>query len=410
MPALSPKPRRGDVQTRRIVLLLSGGVVASAQIGKAIVAIPLIRADLGFGLDVAGLIVAVFATLGATLGVPAGVVVRRLGARRALVGGMSAIAVGNLIGATAQGEAVLLLARIVEGVGFFGVVLTIPSLLAIIVDDDRREFVMAMWSAYMPAGITLMLALGPAVDRIGWRGLWLSSACLASAYAALLAWSMRDLPAIASRNDQKNSIFSILRNPRCVVLALAFFAYSCQIFSLVFALPFLLTSTTGIDFGRAGLLSAGILAVSTLGHASSGFALRAGMPLWGNVAAAFLMFALSTFPIYQAGAPVPVAIGFAALALGVGGLAPGALYAAVPHVAPRTIDVPPAIGLLQQASNLGQFAGPCVLGWWAHTFGWGAAPGLIVPAALCGLLSALAIRGLIKPSRSTAPTCVRRSL
>jgi hypothetical protein len=75
----------------------------------------------------------------------------------------------------------------------------------------------------------------------------------------------------------------------------------------------------------------------------------------------------------------------AALALGIGGLAPGALYAAAPHAAPSPSVLPPTIGLLQQASSLGQFAGPVVLGLWVEHLGWHAAPAILVPAALFGL-------------------------
>jgi hypothetical protein len=59
-------------------LLIRSGVLASAQIGKAIISIPLIRSDLALGLDLAGLIVATFATLGAMTGIGARVVVGRL--------------------------------------------------------------------------------------------------------------------------------------------------------------------------------------------------------------------------------------------------------------------------------------------------------------------------------------------
>ncbi len=40
-----------------------------------------------------------------------------------------------------------------------------------------------------------------------------------------------------------------------------------------------------------------------------------------------------------------------ALALGVGGLAPGAIYAAAPYAAPGQFAVAPTIGLMQQASE-----------------------------------------------------------
>src|SRR5262245_10346367 len=80
-PVLPRSISLGDA-TWRVMLLIGSGVVASAQIGKAIISMPLIRDDLAVGLDLAGLIVAIFATLGATMGIGAGVVVGRLGARR----------------------------------------------------------------------------------------------------------------------------------------------------------------------------------------------------------------------------------------------------------------------------------------------------------------------------------------
>jgi hypothetical protein len=94
----------------------------------------------------------------------------------------------------------------------------------------------------------------------------------------------------------------------------------------------------------------------------------------------------------------------AALALGIGGLAPGALYAAAPHAAPKASAVPPTIGPLQQASSLGQFTGPVALGLWVEHFGWQAAPAILAPTALLGLACAFALRRIFaaaeRPGRS----------
>jgi hypothetical protein len=52
-PAISDKvARAGKLQ---VLLLMSSGVIAAAQIGKAIIAVPMIRSDLALGLDLAGL-------------------------------------------------------------------------------------------------------------------------------------------------------------------------------------------------------------------------------------------------------------------------------------------------------------------------------------------------------------------
>jgi predicted MFS family arabinose efflux permease len=385
---------------RALLLLIGSGVVASAQIGKAIISIPLIRDDLALGFDLAGLIVAIFATLGATMGIGAGIVVSRLGVRQSLIGGMAIIAVGNVIGASAPDEYVLLAARIVEGVGFMGVVLAIPSMLAQLARREVRDTVMAAWSAYMPAGIMLMLFAGPLLPTIGWRNFWFANALAASLCAVLLAIHA---PAMSTAPCEPTSRFlaevaAVVRRPRCLVLAFAFFAYSCQIFSLSFALPLLLTSAYDVSLSTAGLLSALVLAVSAIGHVSSGFLLRAGVPIWTNIAAAFLFFAFSGFAIYGGALTAQGTSLVAALALGIGGLAPGAIYAAIPRAAPVPSAVPPTIGLVQQASNLGQFAGPVVLGLWIDHLGWQAAPAIVAPVALVGLACALVLRRILASS------------
>ena len=275
----------------QVLLLMGSGVVAAAQIGKAIISVPMIRSDLALGLDLAGLIVATFATLGAMTGIGAGLVVGRLGAARSLIGGMGVISLGNVIGASAPDQLVLLVARIIEGVGFLAVVVAIPSMLAQLVTREKRDFVMAAWSAYMPIGIMLMLLVAPLLPTIGWRGFWLANALVTGSCAILLAIHAPTPAAPATARAGAARFFAdaltIVRQPSCLVLAFAFFGYSCQIFSLAFALPLLLTSVHGVSLGAAGLLSAMVLAVSAIGHLSSSVLLRVGVPIWANVAAAF---------------------------------------------------------------------------------------------------------------------------
>jgi predicted MFS family arabinose efflux permease len=80
------------------------------------------------------------------------------------------------------------------------------------------------------------------------------------------------------------------------------------------------------------------------------------------------------------------------LVLGLGGLTPASIYAAAPSSAPAPEAIPIAIGLVQQASNLGQFAGPTALGWFVDQFGWSAAPVMTVPVAVFGLVTAALVR------------------
>ena len=394
-----------------VLLLIGSGVVAAAQVGKAIITIPLVRSEFSLGLALAGLIVATSATLGATTGIGAGVVVGRLGVRRSLIGGMSAIAIGNVISAGAANEAVLLAARIIESIGFVGVVLAIPTMLARLVMRETRDLVMAAWSAYMPIGIMLMLLAAPLLPAVGWRNLWLANAAVASACTLLLvlhapALSVTTAPEPARRFVA--DVATVVRHPGCLALGIAFFAFTCQIFSLSFTLPLLLTSEHGTSLAAAGLLSALVLAVSAVGHVASGVLLRMGMPIWVSIGTAFACLAVCGFGIYSDVLPPQGIALVAALALGGGGLAPGAVYAAVPYAAPHPSAVPPLIGLVQQASNLGQFAGPVALGLWVEHLGWRGAPGLLAPLALFGLAAAFVVRRRLKTSRGDSKSREQR--
>jgi MFS family permease len=81
----------------------------------------------------------------------------------------------------------------------------------------------------------------------------------------------------------------------------------------------------------------------------------------------------------------------AALTLGVAGLLPGSVFAAVPRLVQPEL-VTPTIGLIQQTSNIGQFAGPVAAGLFVQHFGWPAIPALLVPVVLLGLAAVLALR------------------
>jgi MFS family permease len=264
-----------------VCLLFFGGTVAAAQVGKAIVSLPLMRGDMNFGIDVAAAILSVFATLGATFGLGGGALVSWIEARRAVLFGMIGLAVGNSCAVVATGIAPLMAARVIEGAGFFGVVLATPSLISKLAAARDRDLVMGLWSAYMPIGILAMLVLGPALPMIGWQHLWLGNAAVAGLLAVALRRALPTaMDAGTGAGISKNGIAVVIADRRCVLMAGAFFAYSFHYFSLAFALPLLLTSGLGNSLGSAALYGAAAMAVSAFGHLLSGPLLRAGLQIW----------------------------------------------------------------------------------------------------------------------------------
>ena len=119
----------------------------------------------------------------------------------------------------------------------------------------------------------------------------------------LATYAPATLTAHDSRGRFVADVTTVVHHPSCLVLAFRSLHIRARSSRSPFGLPLLLTSAHSVSLGAAGLLSALVLAVSAIGHVSSGYLLRAGAPVWVNLAAAFGCFALSGFAIYGGALP-----------------------------------------------------------------------------------------------------------
>ena len=154
----------------------------------------------------------------------------------------------------------------------------------------------------------------------------------------------------------------------------------------------LLVGTLGLSLSTATLFTAGVVAANAMGNVCAGLLSRAGFPLWISMGASLSGYALSAPLIYSLGLPAGSVALIAALTIGIAGLLPGSVFAAVPRLV-RPDLVTPTMGLIQQASNIGQFLGPVAAGLFVSHFSWAAIPVLLVPAVLAGLVAVF----LLKP-------------
>jgi MFS family permease len=375
-------------------LLIGAGIVAACQVGKAFIAMPLIVAELHIGVDVGSMILAVVALTGAVGAMPVSMVLRRLGARRALILGLVAIGAGSAIGAAASGPALLIASRAIEGLGLLATVLVIPDLLQQAVAQRDRDLMLAIWGTYMPIGTVLMLLLGLALPAIGWRPLWVFDAALPIAYAGLcfLRFGLGERGARGS--SLLSDIDALFRARGCLYLALAFGLYSFCYVAVAGFMPLLLVTELHLSVAAAGLFTTAAVAANVAGNVAAGILLRAGIPIWTNIAMSFVTYGVASLIVFASGAAGGLVAATAALTLGIGGLTPGSIFAAVPRFAPNPALVTPTVGLIQQASNIGQFIGPLATGFVAARLGWPAVPVVMIPAACAGLAIALGIRRL----------------
>lgn len=381
---------------RGVALVVAAGVVASLQVGKVAIAVPQLRADFGLDLSMVGWLMAMFSLLGVAGAVPVGAWVARAGDRRLVLAGLLAIAAGSTAGALANGVAMLLAGRVVEGLGFVLITIAGPSVLQRMVSPGGKDLAFAIWSCFMPAGIAIALFSGSLLD--GWRGFWLGNAALAALLALLLLLGV-SRSATATASAAPVSWHSMARDAAATakagapaLIAASFVIYSLQFFALFSFLPVLLIERMGVGMAAAGSLSAVACCVNVAGNLAAGVLLKRGVARWLLAAVASALMGLSAIGIFL---PVLGAVPAFLLCLAfssAGGLLPATLIGTSPIVSPNARLVPMSMGLLMLGSNLGQMIGPVIVGGAVDSMGWPAAAVIVALAGAMGVLLALGLR------------------
>lgn len=375
-----------------ICVVVASGVISALQVGKTAIATPMLQLELDLGLAAIGWLTGIFSVLGLVGGIPAGTWVSHGGDRRIMIIGLGLLGAGTIMGAMAPGYVVLLAARFLEGSGFLLVTVGGPAVLNRVVRAEQRNFALALWSCFMPAGMALAMLIGPLFS--GWRSLWWSNAgLLLSAIAATLVV----VPVASGRpSDSVRSVATdalrVLTSRQPILLAACFTFYTLVFFALFSFLPVLLMQQMEVEHGMAGLLSALASGVNIIGNLGAGYLLARGASRRSLLAGSYLIMGFAGIGIFlQVLGPLPVFL-LCVLFSAAGGLIPATLISSAPLLTPSAGLAPVVIGLLMQGSNLGQIIGSVAVGVAIGAFGWVAAS-LIVPfAVLLATLSALAIR------------------
>lgn len=357
-------------------LVVAVGVTCALHVGKLPVAIPVLRESLGLSLVQAGFLLSLVQLAGMTLGLVVGLMADRLGPRRVMLAGLILLAAGSASGALAPNVHVLLLTRVVEGMGFLSAILPAPGLLRQRVHHaPTLSRSLGWWGAYMPLGTSLALLLGvPLLSAIGWRWAWVLLALLSLLAAAGLArWVPPDAQAGSATAARGGAALGprlrrTLQAPGPWLMALAFFLYSGQWLAVVGFLP-TIYHQAGYTGGTVAVLSALAAGINMVGNIGAGWWLARGSRPGVVLSLAYLAMGVGAWVAFTAvGNPVWQYLAVLVFS-GVGGLIPGTLFGLAVKLAPDNETVSTTVGWMQQFSALGQFLGPPLVAWVATVAG-----------------------------------------
>jgi len=382
---VSPSAARPHVPAAALAVLL-GGVSAALHLGKLPPAVPALQASLGIGLVEAGFLLSLVQVASMTLGLLVGLAADTIGLRRSMLTGLAVLTVASLLGGMVAGaHAVqwLLLLRAVEGIGFLLTVMPGPGLIRALTPPGADKAALGLWGAYMPLGVALALLLGPALIAWGGWADWWWALSIVSAGAALWLWlavpADRLRPAVASHEAAGGWSARLratvgARAPWLV--ALTFAVYSSQWMAVIGFLPAIYAGA-GVPAAWNAVLTALAAAMNIVGNIAGGRWLQRGVAPERLLQLGFLTMALGGVAAFAQAGQGPDALGLppalryiavCAFSLG-GGMVPATLFLLGVRLAPGPSTVSTTVGLMQQASSLGQFLAPPAVAWMAHRVG-----------------------------------------
>jgi DHA1 family inner membrane transport protein len=359
-----------------VLLLWCAGLGAAAQFGKISIHFDTLRGIYGVHGDVAlGLVVSIVGTVGLIFGTTAGLLVARVGPRRAIVVALAAGAAVSALQALMPGYPLMLASRVIEGASHLAIVVVGPTMIAALAPEARRPLAMTLWSSFFGVTYAALAVIGPWTTP---AGMLVGHAAYMAALAAVLALALPPDPkgkatAMGNILGQHAKIYA---SPRLAAPAMGFCCYTFLYVAVLTLLP-PETPETHRALIATGMPLVSIAVSLTLGVRLLGRMSAVRLVQWGYAAAipGFLIL----WALWGQGAGM-VAGGFllsAAL-----GIVQGASFAAIPELNAAADDRARASGAVAQLGNLGTTTGTPVL---AALLAAAGPPGWALAAAfLCG--------------------------
>lgn len=344
-----------------------------------------------------GYLMSALAIIGVVLAFPAAFICRKIGLKAVMLLSVVCLGFGSLIGFFAATLPVLMLSRMIEGIGIGLVGVAAPTCITVWFPEQRRGLALGIWTTWVPVGLILMFNTAPSIAEVwGFRSVFLIVA-IAALIAFVLFAIVFKVPEGESGDITAGGTFKegfkYLKNPKIWLLGIVFFCFCGT--SLGITNSFYNTFLE-VARGFSPAESSSITSFCTL----------IGIPLQVFVGWAFdhvrlknrrffiigmcISMGISFFIMFDTGDAATVCMwGFVILQAIGGGLAMGAMRPMAPTlVQGGALGAAMAMAVLQFFQNLGSAVCPPLFGWTVDSIGWQAGSlyiqvPLIVIALIC---------------------------
>jgi MFS transporter, DHA1 family, inner membrane transport protein len=336
------------------------GLGAAAQFGKlSVIFGPLGEAYAGEGAVGLGLMVSIIGIVGLIFGTTAGVLVARIGSKRAMLAALLLGAAISLIQSFHLPFGWMLISRIPEGFSHLTIVVVGPTAIAATANLRFQGLVMTLWGSFFGLTFTVLALAAPVlVASYGIGALFqLHALWLGMCFVLLWVLMPKDRAAAVGLIGQ-GVIAQHLRTYRSARIAAPAFGFVCYTVTYVATLT-LLPGAVSPDWSHSTAVAMPL--ISILVSLTLGVALLSVLPAVRVVQLGFAVVGLASLGLWATWGQGAFEFGFACLIAAAMGTVQGASFAAIPQLNASLPDRAAAAGAIAQLGNLGTTTGTPLL-------------------------------------------------
>lgn len=378
-----------------VFVLLTASAAAPLNQFKVPPVLPLLMDAFGLSVGRAGLLMSVFAVTGLILALPAGFIFQKLGYRITGLLAVGSVIVGASIGALSASTGMMLISRVIEGVGTSFMAVVAPAVIALWFPADKRGTPMGVWATWVPLGSTIMFVVAPLLaGRWNWQGVWGFGSFFALVGWLLYYFFIKPAPeqsagmdsSAASGRMTARDLGPVLHNRDLWLISLLFCCFNLAFIAFVTWTPTFLNAIRGMSLARASLLI-GIVPMSTIVSLpiSGWISDRVGSRKVVCVIPMILLMLLWPLVFFVREGLfllLVITIGL------VGGFIPTGIFSAGVEVVGDERLAGMAMAVIMVGQNAGMLLGPLVFGWIVEaTGGWQIAFWALVPVCAAGAIA-----------------------
>jgi predicted MFS family arabinose efflux permease len=393
----TPKPSAAVLPYAWVILVVVylASVVAPFNQFKVPPIMPILIDNFQITLAQAGSLMSLIALVGLLLALPGGIILQRLSPKVTAVIAMGFIAIGSVIGALAGTFSILMVSRLLEGVGIGLIGVAAPATIAAWFPPERQGTPMGIWATWVPVGTVAMYNLAPLLaSSWGWQAVWWSGVIFALLMMLISALLLKSPPVqgdnIPHPAIDLRTLQIALTNRDIWLLSLGFACFNFVFVSFSTYYPTFLNEIRGYNLGEAALIASIATMVIILSAPMAGL-----LSDWiGSRRLLFtipylLVALLLLLPFRVLGWQI-IAV-MVALGIIVGAI-PTATFTAAPELMhkPYLAGVGLAVILVGQYS--GQLLGPLFFGYLVEFQGWVTSGDLLIPFCILALISGWLVR------------------